>query len=151
MEAESARLPRYGARLRCPACNALLAPALPEPSQTAPDEARVASEPPAAKTEAISSADAREEARAMIRAWLAGIRRNDGQVWDEPSLLREHGRAVAEMMERWRTKHPDDAARSLFREVLFDLIDRAAEEVTEGRSSPRSLRGCERPKPSPPG
>jgi hypothetical protein len=144
------RLPRYGARVRCPRCDALQlvlggpasSPAgeehpelevdRPSAAAPAPIPASPSAPPPAPAAEPPLGDEGGEEraltaeARQLLRLWLEELRRQTGAPLDVARVFGEHGEELAHLYSLWSASHPGERSQALFRRELLGALESLA-------------------------
>lgn len=129
------RIPRYGARIRCPECGSLqpLAPT-PEEPKAEPVEAsgeEVVETPlepnPDAGRSQIDPESTRGKARQILLLWLQELQRGSKAPLTATRLFREHGEDLAHLFSMWRASFPGGQATRVFREQLLEALERLDE------------------------
>jgi len=168
-EVDAALLPRFGARLRCEECSALLPLALageetPEPPAPGPSlDARSGASSPAGSPAAATPPQARasnpdrgtaveagfagepDPALVEIDAWLETLRRREGGRCSEVILWAEHSGDLARFYAEWRRNHPGTRAARAFRARLFTAMGTSADPSGTDRApalGPARGEGC---------
>lgn len=138
MTIDQERIPRYGARIRCPECNRLqlLAP-VPAGGQSDLDDllARKAAPPtqpkvelnaPITESELLRSAPApvRGEARQVLALWLQELQGGHTTPLTEAILFSDYGEELAQLFSVWGASYPGERAAEVFRVQLREALER---------------------------
>lgn len=138
------RIPRYGARIRCPECGGVqtVLPGQPDAPIRPPEvgESQAPLAPPGSSGETDPAA-IRSEARQLLSLWLRELQRDHAESITASHLFRDHSEELAHLYSLWQTSFPGEQATVLFREELISTVGEGAGSLSAAAVNPAEEDG----------